>query len=338
MNSEDRSAIEPANMKENELISVIVPVYNVEAYLNECVDSLLRQDYNNYEVVLVDDGSTDRSGEICDLYAEKDHRIRVIHKPNGGLSDARNHGVNVAKGEFVVFVDSDDCVSNDCISHLTKVCRENNVLIAGAGREFGENADSAFRFRNEEVCVLNTEEALSNCMYRDGMGVSACGKIYPKSILMEFPYPIGKYYEDLGTTYKIISSFEQMGCSKRTVYFYRTRRNSITKRTISEAHLCGLEFAKEEYTFVKENHPGALSAAKYRIVLKIVEYMDGLRGGSNEERRIFSLLRKELRPLYLTVCKDDKADIQTKIKAFFIMVGYKPMCLFWKVLELRKQI
>lgn len=115
---------------EEKLISIIVPVYNVEKYLKECIDSVISQTYKNLEIILVDDGSTDKSGEICDEYSKKDSRIKVIHKENGGLSDARNVALDIAKGEYIGFVDSDDYVEKDMFETLYKLAEEHNTEIS----------------------------------------------------------------------------------------------------------------------------------------------------------------------------------------------------------------
>ncbi len=160
------------------IISVIVPVYNVEEYIHRCIDSILAQTFKEFELILVDDGSPDQSGKICDEYALIDSRIKVIHKKNGGLSDARNAGLEVAQGEYIGFVDSDDFIESDMYEKLLEACKENSSQIAMCGRYnvLGEELHPLFSF--EGHMIWESREAIGNLLTWNNIDSSACDKLF----------------------------------------------------------------------------------------------------------------------------------------------------------------
>ena len=186
------------------LISVIVPIYNVEQYLPRCIESILNQTYKNLEVILVDDGATDHCGSICDVYKEKDCRVRVIHKSNGGLSDARNAGLDRMTGEYVTCIDSDDFVSPFFVENLWLALEENHCDIASSWfieYHNGQIVPAGKVVDAQEVEVLAKNEYFERLLYQDGVEVSAWGKLYKSSLYQNVRYPVGKLYEDIPTTY-----------------------------------------------------------------------------------------------------------------------------------------
>ena len=212
------------------LISVIVPVYNVAQFLDDCLVSIINQSYNNIEIILVDDGSTDKSGEICDIFADQDRRIRVIHKKNGGLSSARNVGLNVARGNFIVFVDSDDCLNKKMIEKLYNAVMSSNTEIACCDyTSSGFNNDS-----DSEIEVLSREDAISTLFDDYGFQCFAWNKIYKRSLFENICYPEGKLFEDIVTTYKLLKKVDKVVYIKEKLYYYRQRTNSITRTTFNK--------------------------------------------------------------------------------------------------------
>lgn len=216
-------------MNKNDLISVVVPVYNVELYLRECVDSILSQKYVNFECILVDDGSTDSSGALCDVVAKTDSRIKVIHKKNGGLSSARNAGVEASKGNYVCFVDSDDMISEDYL----RVLYENAVLY---------NADVSMcefiRFWDGEKFAPLTENILSTmerkeflervmCSNSNTSLVISCNKLIRREIAEKISFPAGKWHEDEFYLNSLLKWAKSFVLSSSQLYFYRQRANSI---------------------------------------------------------------------------------------------------------------
>ncbi|MCM1500999.1 MAG: glycosyltransferase [Clostridium sp.] len=197
-------------------VSVIVPVYNVMPYLRKCIDSIVNQTYEQLEILLVDDGSTDGSGKVCDEYAEHDCRVRVIHKKNGGLSDARNVGIEAATGEYVAFIDSDDFVSEAFIEVMLKALCDSHADMSMVKRESafwdGEKLDNNIPIirtadDNIQVSVLNPHDALERMLYRD-INTGAQFKFLKREILGDIRFPVGWLYEDMATTYKMIQSSE----------------------------------------------------------------------------------------------------------------------------------
>ena len=205
------------------LISIIVPVYNVEKYISRCVESLIGQSYKNIEIILVDDGSTDESGMICEQYANKDNRIKVIHKKNGGLSDARNVAIPLSKGEYISFVDSDDWVSKFYIENLYNAITKNYSDIAMSWFEnVFEDRNIASKPVNilEKYQCMNVEMCLKKMLYQDNIETSAWGKLYKRQIIEKLRYPVGKLYEDIPVTYSAITLSSKIVVIKNIDYYY----------------------------------------------------------------------------------------------------------------------
>lgn len=211
------------------LISVIVPIYNVEAYLHRCLDSILGQTYAYLEVILVDDGSPDNCGRICDEYAERDKRIKVIHKKNGGLSDARNVAIDVATGEWITFVDSDDYISADYVEALYGVVERNKCKIGVASLvEFHEGCEPDTKQPVYKESVFDKWEGIEKMFYQELFDTNAWCKIYHKTVFdTGIRYPYGLLYEDLPTTYLLFMQADSIVFCNKKIYYYLLRQNSI---------------------------------------------------------------------------------------------------------------
>lgn len=215
----------------NDLISVVVPIYNVEKYLNRCIDSILSQTYSNLEIILVDDGSTDNSGIISDEYALFDSRVKVIHKKNGGLSDARNYGIKAAHGEYITFIDSDDYVRNDYVEVLYSLIQKNNSEISVAiCKKVYENNDqkSIYNVKKRIEITDNKFTMLEHMLYQKLYDTYAWAKLYKLSLFNDVKFPKGKLYEDLATIYKLILKSSKVSYINEEIYYYFIRNNSIT--------------------------------------------------------------------------------------------------------------
>lgn len=216
-------------MNSNELISIIVPVYNVCEYLETCIKSIIFQDYKNLEIILVDDGSTDSSGLICDKYKDIDERIKVIHKENGGLSDARNVGIKFSSGKYIGFVDSDDWVSKSMYSTLIKMCQENKASIAVCERILVEPNYIINDGKSEQILVTDTNEAL-DILYKNKKYYShAWNKLYKREIFENLEFPKGKTFEDIRIMHEVFSKAERIVFIDKGLYYYRCRENSIAR-------------------------------------------------------------------------------------------------------------
>lgn len=211
------------------LISIIVPCYKVEKYLPKCIDSIINQTYSNLEIFLVDDGSPDESGKICEEYADKDERIKVIHKVNGGLSDARNVAIDIATGDYILFIDSDDFVALNHVEHLFNMIQRTNADIAVEwAQTFYEGTEPIIdSLEDKKEIVFDSESALTNMFYQKDFDTCAWAKLYKRSLFDNIRYPKGWLYEDLPTTYRLIQKSKKIVYSDYKSYYYLLRNNSI---------------------------------------------------------------------------------------------------------------
>ena len=211
------------------LVSIIVPVYNVEKYLRKCVESLINQSYKNIEIILVDDGSMDGSGKICDDY--RGHkRVTVIHKKNGGLSDARNAGIKIARGELIVFVDSDDWVERNFVEDLVKIAAEEKADIVICGfleEDSGGNVIGGRHDSRETIKTFGPHEAIEDLLLEKTITNHAWNKLYPTSFFKEIRYPKGSLMEDIGTTYRLLMKAKRIAVTNKPLYHYLQRSTSI---------------------------------------------------------------------------------------------------------------
>lgn len=248
-------------------ISVIVPVYKVESYIRKCVDSLLCQTIGDIEIILVDDGSPDQCGKICDEYAQKDSRIVVIHKENGGLSSARNAALDVFKGEYVMFVDSDDYVETTFCEEALKIVVEKEVLCASFGYYEIRNGQRK-PYGTPNPRYMNAEEAIERIIKLDDVIYNmACNKIYHRSLFNAIRYPGGKLYEDQGTTYKLFDLAGRIYVSDTPLYDYVRREDSITGHSTSIRSINDkFDLWYERLLFLKKEYPNLKYAAHQQLI------------------------------------------------------------------------
>ena len=214
------------------LISVIVPVYNVEPYLRRCVDSILRQTYRNLEILLVDDGSTDRSGTICDEYARQDTRVRVIHQKNQGQAAARNHGIDQEKGGYLSFVDSDDFIDERMLETLYHDAVEADVMLAAAGfRKVSDAVASSAPTEGIGPEIMSGKEAIDSLLLSEEIGDFPWNKLYDRRLFDGVRYPEGYIFEDLGTTYRLVERCPRISFRREALYNYYQRADSTLNQT-----------------------------------------------------------------------------------------------------------
>ena len=255
----------------NELLSIIVPVYNVEMYLKRCVDSILKQDYDNMEIILVDDGSTDSSGVICDQYASNYKNVKVIHKKNGGLSDARNFGLDNCRGQYISFIDSDDWIEYGMYHHMISqmlsddsdisICRRNRV------NENNQSRLEACR-RYPSKSILTKEEGLSCLMTYTGYDMSVCDKVLKKEIINNIRFPFEKTCEDSFTTYKFFSNAKRISYINKPYYNYFYRENSITRS--SKVNKAVIEASLEQMVYISNNYPTVKVEREVNYVVSVI--------------------------------------------------------------------
>lgn len=257
------------NKRELPLISVIIPVYNVKAYVAACVDSVMRQTYQPLEVLLIDDGSTDGSGDICDSYALCDDRIRVVHQTNRGLSAARNAGMELARGAYLFFLDSDDYLAPQAIEILYSALSENDAQIAICmiqkthGQTEGKDRPTVLPFGKP---VVETGAAmLGRMLYQKDFDVSAGGKLVPAEIAGKYPFPEGKQYEDLATTYRWFREIGQAVFVPLGLYYYFQREGSITRSAFTPKMFDQVDAVDELRRHIERWTPALLPAADSRV-------------------------------------------------------------------------
>lgn len=225
-----------------DLISVIVPIYKVEEYLDRCVRSIAEQTYSDLEIILVDDGSPDGCPAICDAWAEKDARIKVIHKENGGLSDARNAGIEIATGEYVAFIDSDDSIEPDFIQKLYDAITEYNADVAECAVLYVDESGNTLRERNSApMTEMGKIEALRRLVLEDGVYQTVWNKLYRREVVADIPFAVGKYHEDEFWTYQVFDRIEKLAVVHDSLYNYLQRGSSIIGVGYNIRRLDGLE-------------------------------------------------------------------------------------------------
>jgi len=238
-------------MGNDSLVSVIIPVYNVEQYLKRCVKSVIEQTYPNIEIILINDGSTDSSGEICHELEKTDERILLIEKENGGLSSARNAGLEMATGEYVTFIDSDDYVSVEYVEILLKLCKKFDAEISLCDLAKGKAHNHQFTTEQRQVRFYNGIECLRS-MYLISAFESASCKLFKKQLFEGIEFPVGRIMEDAATTYKLIYRAKKIACIPNQLYYYFQSTGSIIRGKFTLYNLSGLKSYEERFTFFLE--------------------------------------------------------------------------------------
>ena len=315
-------------------VSIVVPVYNVEDYLSYCVDSLRQQTYKNIEIILVDDGSTDRSGEICDQYAQEDERIRVLHIENGGLSNARNTGVKESSTDWIVFIDSDDYYDHRAIEFLVKLRDKYRVdLVATPVIEVRnyENSDFLGDFREKYSGKLDRRTALEQMFYGNYVGTHSGGKLYKKEILLRFPYPNGMLYEDLSLAYEHIASCENIAVSALSLYKYYRRPGSIVNSKYSDRLLDFYKAMEWNRSYIERDYP---NDKEMRRALNVRYVFNGLHIVhamlSSDMYAEVNKIRKEYIQYFKDVILNSNVTRKNKVKYLMLLVSPK---LYEKIRE-----
>lgn len=246
----DNNAIRDT-FKKNPEISIIVPVYNVKKYLLRCIRSILNQTYKDFEVLLVDDGSTDGSGALCDKLKTKDSRIKVIHKENGGLSSARNAGLDIVSGKYVTFVDSDDYVSELYLEKLKELCKNDDNTICVVGTQIVKEKEYSSQKKNFRMYSVDGKD-FEKLFLGDIAGDSSCAKLFPLKFFKNVRFIDGRILEDLGVTYKLFYQAERVMVSEEKLYYYYQRSGSIMNSDFSIKKSNGVYSYEERLDFIKE--------------------------------------------------------------------------------------
>lgn len=261
-------------MTDQPLISVIVPVYKVEQYLDRCIESIVNQTYRNLEIILVDDGSPDNCPAMCDAWAKKDSRIRVIHKANGGLSDARNAGMAIATGELIGFVDSDDWIAPEMYQLLYENMRQNDSDISACGVQMvWEDGTEPKVLTKSGSCVLNAEDAMRASIEESWLKQPVWYKLYKTEQIKDIPFAVGKYHEDVFWSYQAVGRAARVSVFDTPCYFYWQRSGSIMGEGYSIKRLDAIEAEKRRLIYIKEKYPNLMAEAKCHLLFSCMYHM-----------------------------------------------------------------
>ena len=274
-------------------ITVIVPIYNAGQYLEKCIDSIINQTYTNLEIILVNDGSTDNSGAICDEYAKKDSRIKVIHKENGGLSSARNAGLDIASGEYVSFVDSDDWIEKDMLEVLYNACTSNDAELSCGGRYdvYPKSTIVGLCPKNDEC--ISVIEMIKKLFLAVECDCSVCDKLFKRSLFDEIHFPLGQINEDEAIFYNLLDGATRVALVNKPLYNYFHRESSISTSDFTERKLVYLDNATKIKAFVQETYPELKHEAEVFYATKIFWFLTMIDESSKGARKKFKAIFKE---------------------------------------------
>ena len=284
------------------LISVVVPVYRVEKYLDHCIQSIAEQTYSNLEILLVDDGSPDGSGAICDRWAARDSRIRVFHKQNAGAGAARNTALDAARGEIITFVDSDDYLHPNMFSHLCGLMKD-GVEIAECEIGITERDDLAMDDgTGAEILVCETEEALRLHIQDEVFRQTPPNKLYRRECVGDIRFPEGNLIDDEFFTYKVLGNARKLAHSCACMYAYRQQSGSAMHKPYSLRRLQGLDAKLQRLGYFEQRFPGLVREAKADLLMTCLGAMQGcLRSLNGEEmdaaRKKMNEIMKQITPL-----------------------------------------
>lgn len=316
--------------KDNKLISIVVPIYNMEKYLDKCINSIINQTYKNIEIILVDDGSTDKSSKIINKYKKLDKRIKAYYKKNGGLSDARNYGIDKATGEYIGFIDSDDYIEKNMYETLYNNIIKYNADISVVGfNVVYESTDIKNRVEYQEVTdkleIYNRKEAFDLLFDANKFGNFAWNKLYKKELFKNIKYPLGKKMEDLGTTYKLVEISNKIVYEPLKLYNYFQRSGSIMNnkdlKFMKDIYLLSYErfiYYDNKYGFNIDNHNNMIST-----LLFIYSYVE-------DEDKLYKDILKRVHLLKIIKYLNNKE----KIKIFILKLNHK----LFKLLFTKKDI
>ena len=310
-------------------ISVIVPIYNVEKFLEKCIKSIVNQTYKNLEIILVDDGATDNSGKICDEFSKKDKRIKVIHKINGGLSDARNTGIQAATGKYISFIDSDDWIEDDLYENIVKEnVNDSDIITFGIFIDY-DNGKTITKTPFEKEILDNKTGLIYLNSYKN-IDVSACNKIYKKELFSDIVFPVGKYCEDYYIMYKIFDKAKKIMVLPYAKYHYFQRINSITKN--KRVNMDYLYASKAQMEYINKNHPDISYIGKTNYVFANISIynMKAIRGLLNnkfDKKELINECKKHKKDIIFNKYLSSKKKIQYIIFTYFNWIYYIIICI-----------
>lgn len=313
-------------------ISIIVPVYNVENYLKRCIDSILNQTIKNTEIILINDGSQDRSGDICDEYKKKDNRVIVIHKENGGLSSARNAGLEIATGELVGFIDSDDWIEPDYYETLYNGIIKYNADISVMHFKIVTNYEKIqFATKVKEQWVgFHRHQAMESFFTDNFIGNSAWNKLYRSNLFKDIKYPEGMLMEDKATTYKLINKSNLVVVNSSRKYHYYLRNDSIMQSNFNRKKFDSLKIHMDQIEFVDRNYPEFYELIRARYAYEAFRLLLMMIRSNYSEKRDFERCLKIIKDNVKYVLKEKRMGIHHKVYILLFYLFPKAVLLFSK--------
>lgn len=292
----------------NDLISIIIPVYKVEKYLEKCIESVLKQTYTNLQIILVDDGSPDNCGKICDEYAKKDSRIEVIHKANGGLSDARNVGISKAKGRYIGFVDSDDYIKEDMYEILLNLIKKYDADVSICNLYDVIDENECIRNKENGIREYSRIDILKEILLDKNIQSYAWNKLYKKELFDEIKYPIGKKYEDIGTTFYLFEKCNKIVVTSEPEYYYLKRADSLVNNVTESTILDYTEIIIQRYLYIKQNIKELRKYNNYYLAKTLITAHNDIENLENISEEMQQRYKK-LYELVLEIIKSNSKDI-----------------------------
>ena len=314
-------------------VSVIVPVYNVENYLEKCIQSIISQSFKNLEIILVNDGSTDRSKEICEKFAEKDKRIIFLNQENQGVSAARNAGLDICTGDYISFVDSDDYISSDMIEFLVNNLERNDSDISTCGHyncklKNGRLVCNRSKNSNESG-ILSSRQSLQECLIGGKLSMMPVDKLYKRYLFDDIRFPMGNFYEDSLIIPLTITKLSKVYYSFNPKYFYFRHENSITTKKFQISNLDIIKINKQNYDMVKEHYSYALKHAEFRLFRSYLCVLDKIIISDSicfEFKEILDIIKKNR----LVILKNPFFTFKRKLLNFLLFINFK---LYKKVIR-----
>lgn len=305
----------------NDLVSVIVPVYKVEEYLHRCIDSILTQSYETLEVILVDDGSPDNCGLICDEYHAKDKRVKVVHRENGGLSAARNSGLDIVSGDYLMFVDSDDWLDVNTIKYLHQILVEYKADISAVGLlPVIDGTEVNNNIYTNKVKVYNKLQGLETFLFNGQLSPCACGKLWRTDLWANVRFPEGKLHEDQFTIYKILDEISCSVLSENKMYFYFKREGSIGHSEFSKRTYDLYDAIQEEYSFITTKYPETKPNMVVALITWEIVFINMMIRSEYHDATVINKVRKTARH-NIRQCMSSKY-INTTRKVEIILFAY----------------
>ena len=318
-------------MKKNNseiLVSIVVPVYNIKGYIGKCIDSLIMQTYKNIEIILVDDGSTDGSAEICETYAKRDERIMIIHKENGGLSDARNEGIENATGEYISLVDGDDFVDKYYIERQYRALSKYNADMAITSHSVVYPKKTIDMSTKEEY-TDNPEGILRQILYDEGIDLSAWGKLYKKNLFNNIKYPKGRLFEDSATTYKLIDACDIIAVDSVSVYNYVMRSDSIVNKDFSKNKMDLITSTQEMTDYVREKYPELSRGCDRRMMYAYLSTLSQLAKSKVDDKKSECELMLYIKTNRRKILKDNNLPKRDRLALWSTFLGFRFYRFAW---------